>query len=124
AMQAYARACVSSATEALRAEHREAIECKAIDIRERDASIRGWAVHARRAEARAEALRAEVEALKSDVSDYMRAANEEATRAERLAEALQRLVNSFPEEGVLLDAGWDGCEVDEACEAYDAARAA
>jgi len=50
AMQAYARACVSSATEA---------------------------------------LRAEVESLKSDLSDYMQAANYQATRAERLAEALR-----------------------------------
>ena len=41
-----------------------------------------------------------------------------------VAEALRRVVKSFPDEGVLLDAGWDGCEVDEACEAYDSARAA
>lgn len=36
-------------------------------------------------------LQAEIEALRSDLADYMRIANAEATRAERLAKALQKL---------------------------------
>ena len=71
-----------------------------------------------------EALRAEVEMLTKRDAEWNQTAGEEVARAERLAGALQRLVNSFPEECVLLDAGWDAAEVDEACEAYDAAHAA
>lgn len=39
---------------------------------------------------------AEIKALRADMADYMRIANVEATRAERLAEALQDLI-ALPE---------------------------
>jgi len=80
--------------------------------------------HLAEREREVEALRAEVEMLTKRDAEWNQTAGEEVARAERLAGALQRLVNSFPEECVLLDAGWDAAEVDEACEAYDAAHAA
>jgi len=51
--------------------------------------------HLAEREREVEALRAEVESLKSDLSDYMQAANYQATRAERLAEALRGLAAYF-----------------------------
>lgn len=52
--------------EAERADRDAVIECKNIDIRERDASIKGWAERARKAEAARDALAAENKALRDD----------------------------------------------------------
>ncbi len=48
------------------ADRKRVIECKNIDIRERDASLHGWAERAKKAEADRDALAAEVGALRLD----------------------------------------------------------
>lgn len=42
---------------------------------------------------------------------------------EALRSALLRLMQNFPTDSNLADAGWLGSEIDEACEAYDHAKA-
>ena len=53
---------------------------------------------------------AEIERLRSD--------------AERLRAALRRILRSIPTDSDMSDAGWESCEINEACDAYDQARAA
>ena len=42
----------------------------------------------------------------------------------QLREALQRLTKNFPTDSELDEAGWGGSEINDACDAYDAACAA
>lgn len=41
-----------------------------------------------------------------------------------LVEAVTRLLQNFPTDGDMAEAGWDGLEIEAACQAYDRARAA
>ena len=50
--------------------------------------------------------------------------DEAADELERLRAALRRIMRSMPTDSDLLEAGWEICEIDEACDAYDQARAA
>lgn len=70
------------------------------DLAEEDRSVTGFVAMPR-------------ELLVSLLADY-----------DRLREALQRVLRSTPTDGDMIEAGWEGPEVDEACAAYDAARAA
>lgn len=47
-----------------------------------------------------------------------------AEKAQRVREALERVLKSFPTDTDMHAAGWETLEVEEACSAYDAARAA
>jgi len=47
-----------------------------------------------------------------------------AAAAPELLKALMRLMRSFPTDTDLLEAQWDGHEIEEAMSAHDAARAA
>ena len=44
--------------------------------------------------------------------------------APELLDALTRMLKQFPADSDLYAAGWDGSAINEACDAYDAARAA
>jgi hypothetical protein len=39
-----------------------------------------------------------------------------------LASAILRLLRSFPTDSDMHEAGWEACEINEACAAYDAAQ--
>lgn len=60
-------------------------------------------------------LQAEIEALLSDLADYMRIANAEATRAERLAEALRYAVDNPDFDSERFDALARAALEQEAC---------
>jgi hypothetical protein len=47
-----------------------------------------------------------------------------ADQIRKLREALTKLCSQFPTDTDMLAAGWETCEVNAACDAYDAARAA
>lgn len=47
-----------------------------------------------------------------------------AAEVEALTKAAQRLCRSFPTDDDMAAAGWGRAEIDEACNAYDALRAA
>jgi hypothetical protein len=47
---------------------------------------------------------------------------DDAALIEQLASALRRLMRSFPTDSDMQEAGWEVCEINEACNAHDAAR--